>query len=44
MLNGMLERADWQLAIKMPIGIIPAGMFELLFHPLICVELSGEVV
>lgn len=24
-LNGLLERPDWEAAIKMPIGIIPAG-------------------
>uniref|UniRef100_A0A7I4FBM7 sphingosine kinase n=1 Tax=Physcomitrium patens TaxID=3218 RepID=A0A7I4FBM7_PHYPA len=24
-LNGLLERSDWERAIKMPIGIIPAG-------------------
>ncbi|CAM6086943.1 unnamed protein product [Calypogeia fissa] len=24
-LNGLLERADWDRAIKMPIGVIPAG-------------------
>ena len=24
-LNGLLERPDWKAAIKMPIGIIPAG-------------------
>lgn len=24
-LNGLLERPDWERAIKMPIGIIPAG-------------------
>eukprot|EP01018_Ginkgo_biloba_P022428 Gb_00257 [translate_table: standard] len=23
--NGLLERTDWELAIKMPLGIIPAG-------------------
>ncbi|GJY10279.1 sphingosine kinase 2-like protein isoform X1 [Tanacetum coccineum] len=23
--NGLLEREDWQAALKMPIGVIPAG-------------------
>ena len=27
LLNGLLERPDWERAIKMPIGIVPAGTF-----------------
>lgn len=25
-LNGLMDRPDWERAIKMPIGIVPAGM------------------
>jgi sphingosine kinase len=26
-INGIMKRADWKVAIKVPIGIIPAGIF-----------------
>ena len=32
-LNGLLERPDWECAIKMPIGIIPAGTFAPAMSP-----------
>lgn len=27
-LNGLLERGDWDTAIKMPLGVVPAGLFS----------------
>ena len=27
-LNGLLEREDWENAIKIPLGVIPAGEFS----------------
>jgi hypothetical protein len=32
-LNGLLERPDWEVAIKMPIGIIPAGTLLAICFP-----------
>lgn len=28
-MNGLLGREDWDAAIKMPIGVVPAGLFYL---------------
>jgi sphingosine kinase len=28
--NGLLEREDWKTAIKLPIGMVPAGSFCLI--------------
>ena len=27
-INGIMERADWNVAIKIPIGMIPTGTFN----------------
>lgn len=29
MVNGLLEREDWNAAIKMPLGTVPAGLLFL---------------
>ncbi|KAL9321269.1 hypothetical protein ACSQ67_013108 [Phaseolus vulgaris] len=39
--NGLLQREDWNTAIKIPLGVVPAGLsFSLLFLP--CVEGTGN--
>lgn len=41
-LNGLLEREDWDTAIKMPLGVVPAGLFSyfLMRH----VEISKQTI
>lgn len=34
--NGLLQRDDWDTAIKMPIGVIPAGTYCILLLMCIC--------
>jgi hypothetical protein len=43
-LNGLLERLDWESAIKVPLGIVPAGMFVISIRKRIYIKCAAFVL